>query len=160
MVELNRLDINAKLALLPRSEVQALRTADTDLVLRDEDFGGFMVLCDVATGARRPLVPLSWRKKVFDTVHELSHTGPRPMAKAIAKRFVLKNFKKDVHNWCQQCIACQKSKVNTHVRAPVFRRDPPDRRFGSLLVDLVSPLPASQGMKYLFTIVDRFSRWI
>ena len=97
---------------------------------------------------------------MFDTVHELSHAGPRPTAKAITKRFVWKNFKKDVHNWCQQCVACQKSKVNTHVRSPVFRREPPDRRFGSIHVDLVGPLPVSQGMKYLFTVVDRFSRWI
>ena len=40
-----------------------------------------------------------------------------------------------------------------------MKRPPPDRRFGSLHVDLVGPLPESEGHKYLFTIVDRFSRW-
>ena len=35
----------------------------------------------------------------------------------------------------------------------------PNRRFGSIHVDIVGPLPESEGMKYLFTIVDRFTRW-
>ena len=33
-------------------------------------------------------------------------------------------------------------------------------RFGSLHVDLVGPLPESEGQRYLFTIIDRFSRWV
>ena len=47
----------------------------------------------------------------------------------------------------------------THVHTPWAKREPPDRRFGSLHVDLVGPLPVSEGHRYLFTIVDRFSRW-
>ena len=35
----------------------------------------------------------------------------------------------------------------------------PDKRFDSLHVDIVGPLPASQGFTYLLTIVDRFTRW-
>ena len=38
-------------------------------------------------------------------------------------------------------------------------RRPPDRRFGSVHVDLVGPLPESNGHSYLFTIVDRHTRW-
>jgi hypothetical protein len=35
----------------------------------------------------------------------------------------------------------------------------PTRRFSHLHVDLVGPLPASKGFTYLFTIIDRTSRW-
>ena len=35
----------------------------------------------------------------------------------------------------------------------------PSKRFDSLHVDLVGPLPESQGFTYLLTIVDRFTRW-
>ena len=35
----------------------------------------------------------------------------------------------------------------------------PDRRFGSLHVDIVGPLPESESMTYLFTIVDQYTRW-
>ena len=105
-------------------EIQAFRSANTALVIRDEDFGEFSVLCDVSTGTRRPLVTLQWRRKVFDMVHGphgLSHAGPRPTAKAIAQRFVWRNYKKDVNFRCQQCLDCQKSKVQTHEKAPLQR---------------------------------------
>jgi hypothetical protein len=35
----------------------------------------------------------------------------------------------------------------------------PTRRFSHIHVDLVGPLPASKGFTYLFTIIDRTSRW-
>ena len=38
-------------------------------------------------------------------------------------------------------------------------RPPPNRRFGSIHVDIVGPLPTSESKTYLFTIVDRFTRW-
>ena len=46
-----------------------------------------------------------------------------------------------------------------HVDAPLTKRPPPDRRFGSIHVDIVGPLPASEGITYLFKIVDRFTHW-
>jgi transposase InsO family protein len=36
----------------------------------------------------------------------------------------------------------------------------PERRFTHLHVDLVGPLPTSEGFKYLFTIIDRSTRWV
>ena len=36
-------------------------------------------------------------EEVFDLMHGLSHAGPRPTAKAIAQRFVWRNYKKDVN---------------------------------------------------------------
>ena len=50
-------------------------------------------------------------------------------------------------------ILCQQSKVQTHVPSPV-----PGRRFSHHL-DLVGPLPSSQGFCYILTIIDRTSRW-
>ena len=42
---------------------------------------------------------------------------------------------------------------------PVGKRELPDRRFQSLHIDLVGPLPECEGHRYLFTCIDRFSRW-
>ena len=36
----------------------------------------------------------------------------------------------------------------------------PDRRFSALHLDIVGPLPESEGCSYLLTIIDRFSRWL
>ena len=52
------------------------------------------------------------------------------------------------------------SKISRHVRAPLSSRREPDPRFSSLHVDLVGPLPVSEEMRYIFTIIDRFSRWV
>ena len=66
----------------------------------------------------------------------------------------------DLRQWTRQCESCQRAKVSRHVHSPLQRRPPPDRRFGSLHVDLVGPLPESRGHRYLFTVVDRFTRWM
>ena len=121
--------------------------------------GNHELVCDVSTGKRRPIVPLDMRRKVFDIFHGLAHAGPRPTQKAILREFVWKNLKRDVIDWCRSCHECQASKISTHIHTPWSKREPPDRRFGSLHVDLVGPLPVSEGHKYLFTVVDRFSRW-
>jgi len=69
------------------------------------------------------------------------------------------NVRKDVANWARTCQACQTSKVNRHVQAPLATFDTPPRRFSHLHIDVVGPLPESDGYKYLFTIVDRSTRW-
>jgi cleavage and polyadenylation specificity factor subunit 1 len=140
-------------------EIEAYRTSITGLVFEDIPFGEDTLLCDVSTKNVRPVVPKEWTKRIFDTIHGLSHSGCRPTQHAISSRFVWHNLKKDVRRWCRECHPCQASKIQHHVRAPLVERSPPDRRFGSLHVDIVGPLPPSEGMKYLFTVVDRFTRW-
>ena len=61
--------------------------------------------------------------------------------------------------WAKACIACQTSKVHRHVKAPLSTFNVPSRRFDHINIDLVGPLPPSQGYTYLFTIVNRFTRW-
>ena len=141
-------------------EVVAYRTAVTGLTFADVRLAdGVTVLCDTSTGKPRPVVPANWTRRVFDAVHGLSHAGPRPTQRAVAAKFVWHGLKADVRQWCRECPDCQAAKIGTHVHAPLVSRPPPDRRFGSLHVDLVGPLPASEGHIYLFTIIDRFSRW-
>ena len=57
------------------------------------------------------------------------------------------------------CQAPSKAKVHKHTKAPLSKFELPTRRFDHVHVDLVGPLPESQGHSYLLTIVDRFSRW-
>ena len=68
-------------------------------------------------------------------------------------------MKRDIRKWCKECHACHSSKFHRHTQAPLQQRPPPDARFCSLHVDLVGLLPVSQGMTYLFTIIDRLTRW-
>ena len=140
-------------------EIADYRMSITGLIFADVPFGDFTVLCDTSTGKNRPVVPKEWTKRIFDTIHGLAHSGPRPTQRAISARFVWHGLKKDIRLWCKECQPCQTSKIHRHIRAPLVERSLPDRRFGSVHVDIVGPLPPSEGMNYLFTIVDRFSRW-
>jgi len=96
-------------------EIAAYRTAVTSLVLDDIHFDGVSVLCDVSTGTPRPIVPREWTRRIFDTIHGLSHPGVRPTQRAVASRFVWHGLNKDVRQWCQECHDCQASKVNRHI---------------------------------------------
>ena len=98
-------------------------------------------------------------RDVFHALHDISHSGPRPTTRAIADRYVWKGMKRDIRDWCRRCHPCQSSKVARHTKAPLEHFPAPDRQFGSIHVDLVGPLPPSEGMTYIFTIIDRYSRW-
>ena len=67
-------------------DVQAYRTAVTNLKVMDTVFadGSFTVLCDVSLGTPRPIVPKSWRRRVFDIVHALAHPGARTTKRLVA----------------------------------------------------------------------------
>lgn len=140
-------------------EIAAYKTSITSLRFADVPFGDFTVLCDVSTGRNRPVVPSEWTRRIFETIHGLSHPGYKPTQRAVSSRFVWHGLKRDIRRWCRECHACQSSKIQRHIHAPIVKRDPPDRRFGSIHVDIVGPLPTSESKTYLFTIVDRFTRW-
>ena len=57
------------------------------------------------------------------------------------------------------CHSCQASKIGRHTKTLLSLSEPPDRRFGNVHVGLVGPLPPSGDNIYLFTVVDRFTRW-
>ncbi len=57
------------------------------------------------------------------------------------------------------CLHCQRGKVHKHVHLQPAEIPVPHRRFAHIHVDLVGPLPPSRGHTYLFTIIDRTSRW-
>ena len=122
------------------------RTATTGLSLKDIDMGKSTLLCDTSTGIHRPLPPTSWTCLVFNKIHGLSHSGVRPTQKAIAQGFVWHGMRRDIRKWCKECPNCQSSKIHRHTRSPLVKRLSPSDRFCSLHVDLVGPLPESQGM--------------
>ncbi|GFX31177.1 hypothetical protein TNCV_2026791 [Trichonephila clavipes] len=82
------------------------------------------LICDTSTGTPRPFVPTTFRKLIFEHLHNLSHPGIAATTKFICSRYV----------W-------------------------PYARFSHIHIDIVGPLPPSDGFQYLLTMIDRFSRW-
>lgn len=119
----------------------------------------FLIFCDVSGPRSRPYVPQPLRKKVFDQLHSLSHPSIKSSRKLISARYFWPNLNKDVGNWAKSCIPCQKSKVQRHVVSPTGKFELPEGRFDHIHLDLVGPLPPSDGNHYILTIIDRFTRW-
>ena len=68
-------------------------------------------------------------------------------------------MEKDIRLWAQACDACQRNKTHRHIKTPIGKFPQPSRRFAQIHVDIVGPLPQSEGYRYLFTITDRATRW-
>ncbi|MBM6549262.1 reverse transcriptase domain-containing protein [Streptococcus dysgalactiae] len=117
------------------------------------------IICDVSQGKPRPLVPLPFRRQVFLSLHNLSHPGVRASVKLITERFVWPKINSDIRHWARACLQCQRTKTHRHTKSPLGRFPDPVARFQHVHVDLVGPLPPSQGCVYILTCVDRFTRW-
>lgn len=138
----------------------AYRTATTGMVLEEIPFGptNTKLLCDISTGRPRPVVPTTWRRRVFDAIHNLSHPSIRATHTLIASKFVWHALGKQVGLWARTCIPCQAAKVQRHTRAPLSTFKVLHHHFNHIHIDLVGPLPPPQGYTYLFAIVDCFTR--
>lgn len=117
------------------------------------------IICDTSTDTIRPYVPPALRRRVFDMYHNSTHPGIRTASKAIKRKFVWPFMERDIRRWSQTCIRCQKAKVNRHTRAPLKSFSIPECRFEHIHIDIVGPLPPSQGYRYCLTMIDRFTRW-
>ena len=141
------------------TDVQAFQTAITGLTIRPIQIhiSGPVLLCDVSLGHPRPIVPRTFQRQVFEAIHNLAHPGRKSTVKLVANKFVWHGVKKQVNKWAQECLACQTSKI--HVRSPVIKIPVPAKKFSHIHVDLVGPLPPSEGFTHLLTIIDRTTRW-
>ena len=122
-------------------------------------FGEAEIMCETSTGRPRPFIPSSLQMYIFNLVHNLSHPSGNATAKLIAERFIWKNMKKDVKSYCRACHKCQISKVGRHTESGITPFPSTKDRFANLHVDLVGPLPPSNGKRYILTIIDRATRW-
>ena len=163
----------------PVSEVSAItshvfelsETANEQHTLTAEDLTHFQVetfqlaegpiLCDTSTPYPRPIVPEEFRKTVFDNLHSLAHPGAKRTLAIVKERFVWPNMRRDLHNWCSECLFCQQAKINRHSRGPVQQMPLFPNRFADIHVDLVGPLPAMHCREsYLVTMMDRATGWV
>ncbi|CAF4935385.1 unnamed protein product [Pieris macdunnoughi] len=115
--------------------------------------------CDDSTPNPRPYVPKEFRRQVYDSLHSLSHPGAKASAKLVAQRYVWPGVNKDCRDWTKLCHPCQLSKVTRHVTPQMGNFKLPNGRFTCVHIDLIGPLPLSDGYRYCLTAVDRFTRW-
>ena len=150
-------------AQLNDQELQQLKeSSSTSLRFHNVPLEGtqHLLVCDISTGKQRPFIPSTFRYTIFERLHFLSHPGIRATQRLISSNFVWPGMNADVRKWTRNCVQCQQNKVTRHTSAPVSSFATPDIRFDHVHVDLVGPLPPSDGYTYLLTCVDRFTRWV
>ena len=151
------LDIQRLHALQKEEEEEAKAYNSLQLIKINE--GNTSLLCDVSTGRPRPWIPKGMRKTAFKIIHNLAHPSRRASVKLMKEKFVWEGIKKDSLRWAKECIACQSAKTHRHTETGIGHFAQPTRRFSHIHVDIVGPLPASNNFKYLFTAIDRSTRW-
>jgi hypothetical protein len=129
------------------------------LFITSRKVAGMELFGDISTGAFRPLVPPAFREAAAAALHRVTHPGVEATVRLVTSKFCWPGIRKYVRRYAQQCLSCQKSKVSHHVHLSPAAIDVPHRRFEHVHVDLVGPFPQSSGFSYLFTIVDRTTRW-
>lgn len=141
-------------------ELVELRNSSSKLLLSDISFSpSLVVTCDTSTGAFRPFVPKTFRRLIFLSLHNMSHPGVRASQKLICSRYVWPSINKDVRQWARECIPCQKSKIQTHVKSRIGSYPDPTHKFQHVHIDIVGPMPPSNGYTCVLTCIDRFTRW-
>ena len=115
--------------------------------------------CNIENDKVKPFVPSEYRKAIFDSLHNLSHPGIRATKRLVLDRYVWPSISKDVISWTRACVKCQQSKVNRHTHNSIQPFLKPAHRFDYVHIELVDPLPPSEGYSYILTCVDRYTRW-
>lgn len=116
------------------------------------------LVCDVSTSSARPYIPEPLRKRIFHSVHNLSHPGTKATVKMITQRYVWPSVKKDCSTWAKHCLECQRAKVTRHVTSATGTFQLPSKRFEHVHLDIII-MPSSEGYRYCLTCIDRYSRW-
>ncbi|GFT38922.1 retrovirus-related Pol polyprotein from transposon 412 [Trichonephila clavipes] len=142
-------------------ELHTLIASGTSLELKKVTFpnSSTEIMCDLSTGTARPYIPKQHRQDVFSAMHNLSHPGIRRSVHLMKQRFVWPSISSDIAKWARHCLACQKSKIHRHTRSPLSSFQEPSQRFDHVHLDLIGPLPPSNGHSYCLTMIDRFSKW-
>ena len=143
-------------------DVKAHRKGQRPKAVKMEDvsFGDVTLYCDTSTGNPRPLLPKQWRDTTMKLFHNLSHPGNKATFKKISEKYYWPDMRKHISIFVRKCHQCQSCKSPSSIVPPLHHRPVSDKRFRDLQIDVVGPLPVSEGMRYLLTVLDRTTRWI
>jgi cleavage and polyadenylation specificity factor subunit 1 len=73
---------------------------------------------------------------------------------------VWRGLSSNITAWARGCLACQQGKIHRHTCLAPKPIPIPQQHFSHLHVDLVGPLQYSNNFNYIFTIIDRTSKWM
>ena len=122
---------------------------------------GYKLFCELSDRKNpRPLLPEPMRALVLNLLHHQDHPSSRETLRRCSTDYYWPNQRKDVEGFVRTCHPCQVAKNSPTVNPGVSSFHVPDQRFSAIHLDVVGPLPESEGMRFLLTAFCRTSRWV
>ena len=115
------------------------------------------IWCETSMSKPRPFLPVELRKFVLKNMH-FAHNGVKETVRVISSHYYWHELRTEVTKFVQTCHGCQSQKSSKITPPHYGKFEVPDQRFTHCHVDIVGPLPKSEGYKYLLTIIDRTTR--
>lgn len=110
------------------------------------------------------VVPESLRKLVIHACHDLPSSGGHLAFKAtfdkVRDRYWWPTMHSDVQQHVNSCISCQHRKTSHRPPALPVGHRPVERPFQCVAVDLVEYKSASEGNRYILSVIDHFTRFV
>ena len=112
----------------------------------------------------RIVVPESLKHVALDIIHNQKLSAHSGFVKSIFRArqlFFWPNMLADVKRHCETCLDCQLRKPGIKNKAPLGTFPDIDQPMDRIGIDLIGPINEStNGSRYIFTIVDHFSRYV
>ena len=116
--------------------------------------------CELSGPKPRPLLPASLRSKVMEAFHSIDHCGQKALLQRTASEYYWPRQSSDVRDFKRLCHWCQSAHTGKPIHMPISQIPVPKTRFSHINLDILGPLPVSNGYKYLLTIVCRTTRFV
>jgi len=99
-------------------------------------------------------------KENHDSV-DVGYLGQHRMLELLKRTYWWPGLKKDVKKYIQGCFKCQQNKVQHQKKAgELHPLDIPQGPWQEISIDIIGPLPKSNGMDAIVVIVDQFTKMI
>ncbi|GJQ86704.1 hypothetical protein Trydic_g295 [Trypoxylus dichotomus] len=112
--------------------VHLRNSTTTSLNFQDVALPDGNITVDNSTGVLKPYIPLSYRKLIFDSIHNLAQNT----TKVVESKYVWPSINKDCRAWARACIPCQRSKVTRHMTSAIGNYPPSNKRFEHVNIEV------------------------
>ena len=126
-----------------------------NVVMADVEVAGHTLFSEVSDPANpRPLVPDSHKNIILNLIHHNDHPSVKETIRRTASQYYWPSLRTEVTEFVRSCHPCQVAKQSTTVKPGIGEYPIVDKRFSYIHLDVVGPLPESEGYSYLLSVYD------
>ena len=139
------------------TELIKLGKHPTSVIFEQIPIENVELLCETSQSQPRPFLPKELRSFVMKQMH-YAHKGIKETIRLISSHYYWSEMRAEITRFVQTCHGCQSVKPSKITPPHYGSFEVPDKRFTHCHVDIVGPLPKSEGYRYILSIIDRTTR--